>query len=519
MTKRHPTAWHSTSFASVCLTHVVKVLSRACLFIAVLILATPLSAQAKPPFPVIFIHGIWSSAATWGPTRDYLTKNGWKFGGSPSFDSRTGQFLTGASPGDFYTMSFSDSDSLSFEQQGEELDYVIQLVLNANPGETKVILVSHSMGGLAARAYVQPPRYHDDNVARLITIGTPNLGADGAIVAAVLGVNKLSEAVKELEYGSDALVKLNNLVTRPLPKTVSYVSLTGIETNSTPNYGDGVVDAFSQGLLNLPGITNLHLEISDEDIYIAPCHFLEQIFDEVHTCETSDQGVLARILHNIATVPTPNTAPLAFFDAPAPNATVTGPISVAGWAIDHETPSGSLTLTLLIDNVEVPATSFTRHTRTDVCHNFPDGQYPGSCQSGFSATWDPAGLSGPHTVAVRVTDGGGLSTTLGPRTVTVSGGGTVTPHISSVSPNPITYDPADGYQTLTINGSSFVNKPSVTLTWTGQSGYALPSSNVTFISSTQLTISIRLGASADSWTVKVTNPDGQPSNAVGFTVR
>ena len=61
-------------------------------------------------------------------------------------------------------------------------------------------------------------------------------------------------------------------------------------------------------------------------------------------------------------------------------------------------------------------------------------------------------------------------------------------------------------------------KPAITLTWTGESGYALPASQVTYVSSSQLTISIRLGAAADTWTVKVTNPDGQPSTPFTFTV-
>ena len=55
------------------------------------------------------------------------------------------------------------------------------------------------------------------------------------------------------------------------------------------------------------------------------------------------------------------------------------------------------------------------------------------------------------------------------------------------------------------------------LTWTGGSTRSA-SSQVTYVSATQLTISIKLGASADNWTAKATNPDGQSSGAVGFRV-
>ena len=95
---------------------------------------------------------------------------------------------------------------------------------------------------------------------------------------------------------------------------------------------------------------------------------------------------------------------------------------------------------------------------------------------------------------------------------------TPAPSISNVSPNPITADAGNAYQTLTINGANFVNKPTIILTWTGQSGYTLPASQVTYYGNSQLTISIKLGAAADSWTVQVINPDGKSSSPAGFVV-
>ena len=43
-------------------------------------------------------------------------------------------------------------------------------------GSDKVILVAHSMGGLVSRSYIQGGQYRSD-VAKLITLGTPHLGA------------------------------------------------------------------------------------------------------------------------------------------------------------------------------------------------------------------------------------------------------------------------------------------------------------------------------------------------------
>src|SRR5207244_2128688 len=92
------------------------------------------------------------------------------------------------------------------------------------------------------------------------------------------------------------------------------------------------------------------------------------------------------------------------------------------------------------------------------------------------------------------------------------------PTLSTVTPNPITADPANGYQTLTLSGSNFVNKPTLILTWTGQPGYTLPASQVAFLSSTQLTMSIHLGATADNCTVLPVALPGQASSAVPFQV-
>ena len=93
---------------------------------------------------------------------------------------------------------------------------------------------------------------------------------------------------------------------------------------------------------------------------------------------------------------------------------------------------------------------------------------------------------------------------------------TSAPSISSVSPNPVTGSTSP--QTITIYGSNFVNKPTVAVTWS-TGGSTLAAGNVTFVSSTQLQMSITTQLAADTWTVKVTNPDGKVSNTVSFTVQ
>ena len=77
------------------------------------------------------------------------------------------------------------------------------------------------------------------------------------------------------------------------------------------------------------------------------------------------------------------------------------------------------------------------------------------------------------------------------------------PHIDSVSPNPVTG--SANLQTITINGSGFVNKPTVAVTWSTGSKTLTPG-EVTFLSSAQIQMTINTSTTADNWTVKVTNP-------------
>ena len=201
-----------------------------------------------PQYPVLFIHGINSDASTWADLRDLLINHGWTYGGSPRFmkaTNPTNDYVTGASAGDFYTMNMSDyadpyrSQNLTFEQQGYELGMVVGRV-KAVTGQPKVILVGHSMGGLAARAYLEGLGFWDparrmsygNDVANLVTVGTPNLGSPLAEILPYvdalwvsewfLGISAGSIALAELDPTSSAFNILNN---QPLPDGVHYASI------------------------------------------------------------------------------------------------------------------------------------------------------------------------------------------------------------------------------------------------------------------------------------------------------
>jgi pimeloyl-ACP methyl ester carboxylesterase len=72
-------------------------------------------------------------------------------------------------------LRFAESRTLSFEEQGA---YVAQAsrLLRQVTGAGEVRLMGHSMGGLAARAFVQSAVY-DGSVRELFTVATPHLGS------------------------------------------------------------------------------------------------------------------------------------------------------------------------------------------------------------------------------------------------------------------------------------------------------------------------------------------------------
>ncbi len=186
------------------------------------------------PYPIIFIHGLVGSADSWIDFYDYALNQGWSYGGQLRFNlnadddlsysnitlaslSDINDFNNNISAADFYLVNFNcsltgtsygsnyntptQSNQAAITKQGVAIRQAISYVLSAT-GKDKVVLFGHSMGGLAARQYLQTPSlWQPDNkhhIAKLVTSGTPHGGSN----ASFPGISNLIAGVKE---GSDAV--------------------------------------------------------------------------------------------------------------------------------------------------------------------------------------------------------------------------------------------------------------------------------------------------------------------------
>jgi len=262
-----------------------------------LTITTSLVFGLHVPYPVIFIHGLNSNDQTWSTFLSQLDDLGWSFGGRMDYclnydgnlatgllapDFRDFTIQSTLNVGDYYTVNFDvnpdgsvynntvQSNMSAVVKQGKAMQSAIKHVLDKT-GAQKVVLVGHSMGGLASREYLQNSvNWQSDgnhHVAKLLTIGTPHGGSNQWTFGILDGY---SEAVRDLRWSysnGNAGVYLfggneNNLSSVGFHNSdvncngVVGDNITGLNQRNLPNdlayscvvgtggfAGDGVVDA------------------------------------------------------------------------------------------------------------------------------------------------------------------------------------------------------------------------------------------------------------------------------------
>lgn len=236
------------------------------------------SSAAYKPNPVLFLHGINCNSQVWQSSISDLRKWFSKYEQGKNY---------------LETLDFQDSsgsiDTYPDSKDGwaDRLNYKVNELLNSPQYEyytNKLNLVSHSMGGLAAREYLSNTKYPSGYIDKLILIGVPNLGSNaasrgkeiitvyniGSIISLPLYTTSIifrdpidsfakvywipsiqvSEGVKDMLPGSKFLNTLNNIPQNP---NVQYYGIYGIIGHFLNKIlfgdyygGDGIVSEKSQ---------------------------------------------------------------------------------------------------------------------------------------------------------------------------------------------------------------------------------------------------------------------------------
>lgn len=241
--------------------------------------------ESKNPYPIIFIHGLNSSSDTWTTSTNYFdSQYSMTFGGRFDFclnaDGNHGTanlniyptpgadiaaFETTMVNGDYYTINFNVntdgsigtaalSNQSAIYKQGIAVKKAIERVMQLT-GKNKVILVGHSMGGLASRQYLQNANYWQaDNahhVAKLLTLGTPHGGSNASDTGLgwFAGIDTKSEAIRDLKisyyYSGDAGrflsggIEVNN--SSNMNEHLFGADFYNYDVNCSGNIGDNII--------------------------------------------------------------------------------------------------------------------------------------------------------------------------------------------------------------------------------------------------------------------------------------
>ena len=110
-----------------------------------------------------------------------------------------------------------------------------------------------------------------------------------------------------------------------------------------------------------------------------------------------------------------NLAPFGWLDEPAPDASLSGVVTVRGWVLDNKAVSS---MAVLVDGGQ-PTALTVGGSRPDVCRVWP--AYPGCPNVGFTGNLDTSGLSEcQHLLEIRATDSDGNQRIIARRRVSVS---------------------------------------------------------------------------------------------------
>ncbi|MDO9463941.1 MAG: hypothetical protein Q7J67_01380 [bacterium] len=139
----------------------------------------------------------------------------------------------------------------------------------------KVNMICHSLGGLSARQFLK--QYGDENVAKLITVGTPHLGSPLAAAAhgGYVGTQLIAKAIASTFY----IPRLSKIL---IPK-IEGASLwppkikIGIRKSTFTSYVSGIKNT----RVNLPDLADIDIQGDAVSDLVPGCEFLNQLNSSV----------------------------------------------------------------------------------------------------------------------------------------------------------------------------------------------------------------------------------------------
>lgn len=186
----------------------------------------------------------------------------------------------------YYDTYLSGGSYVLSWEQSESIDtYAIRVkelvdTLRIRTGESQVVIVAHSMGGLVARRYVQ--LFGDSAVASLVLVAPPNEGVSGRVAGLCPWLGEDKEC-REISAGSAMLARINDPSRQSsVPITVIYG--TGCDMDGVD--GDGVVVVESSVLFgaenievagSCSGSAVLHVTLLDPSLYPAVVEVIKEI--------------------------------------------------------------------------------------------------------------------------------------------------------------------------------------------------------------------------------------------------
>lgn len=217
---------------------------------------------SKENYPIIFLHGqsineaisVGYSFDSFSRIKEKLITEGYIDAGAIVLEPADEKGLWGKinstliMTGSYFFDTYKTDDgekTISSNKEGIDT-YALRLrnlidLVKYRTNKDKVILVTHSMGGVVARRYIQI--FGGDNIGKAILVTAPNHGVDDKIrdYCAVIGPEV---SCNELDENS---VFMKNLNSAPPPKIPIY-NIIGIGCNMGDETGDGFIKNSSQYL-------------------------------------------------------------------------------------------------------------------------------------------------------------------------------------------------------------------------------------------------------------------------------